>query len=143
MTSSPSCWAAFNVVLAREYSDPELMISVHRLSVDTWAVQNPGDGSRRAIQSVGLHLARLMIQIEDGLTGQAANASMLGFAVRKAELPKLPPRTRYAITVADVVKAVAPEDHRRAVRQWAAATWNNWDDQHDFIRRWARQTQPR
>ena len=107
MTSSPACWAAFNTVLEREYSSPELM-GVHRLSVDAWAVQHPGDGSRRAIQSVGLHLARLMVQIEDGASGEAANAAMLRFAARKAELPELPPREGYRMTVADVLGAVEP-----------------------------------
>ena len=136
MTSSPACWAAFNAVMAREYSDPALM-SVHRLSVDAWAVQHPGDGSRRAIQSVGLHLARLMVQIEQGLEGEAANAAMLRFARRKASLPELPPRDRYTVTVADVVEATEPEAHRLAVRSWATAVLANWSDQHDLIRRWA------
>jgi len=137
MTSSPACWAAFNTVMAREYSDPGLM-AVHRLSVDAWAVQHPGDGSRRAIQSVGLHLARLWVQIEQGLEGEAANAAMLGFAARKAGLPELPPRAAYAVTVAEVVEAADPDLHRAAVRRWATATWADWADQHDFIRRWAR-----
>jgi len=138
MTSSPACWAAFNAVMAREYSDPGLL-AVHRLSVDAWAVQHPGDGSRRAIQSVGLHLARLMMQIEQGLEGEAANTAMLGFAARKAELPALPPRAVYAVTAADVVDAVEPDEHRAAVRRWAEATWGDWADQHGFIRRWAHQ----
>ncbi len=137
MTSSPACWAAFNTVMEREYSNPELM-SVHRLSVDAWAVQHPGDGSRRAIQSVGLHLARLMVQIEDGSSGDPANAAMLRFAARKAELPELPPRAAYRMTVADVVGAFEPDAHRTAVRQWAEATWLDWQDQHDFIRGWAK-----
>jgi hypothetical protein len=137
MTSSPACWAAFNAVIAREFEDPSLM-PVHRLTVDVWAIQHPGDGSRRAIQSVGLHLARLWVQIEGGLTGVAANAAMLGFAARKASLPELPPRERYALTVADVVDALEPEVHRAAVRRWAEATWADWSDHHDFIRRWAR-----
>ncbi|MDP3802358.1 DUF5946 family protein [Brevundimonas sp.] len=138
MTSSPACWAAFNTVMAREYSDPGLM-AVHRLSVDAWAVQHPGDGSRRAIQSVGLHLARLMVQLDQGLEGEAANAAMLAFAARKAELPELPPRPVYALTVADVVGAEAPEAHAAAVRRWAEAVWADWSDCHDFIRRWAHQ----
>jgi hypothetical protein len=135
MTSSPACWAAFGTILAREYSNPQLM-AIHRLSVDTWAVQHPGDGSRRAIQSVGLHLARLMTQIQSGLSGEAANAAMLGFAARKSELPELPPRASYSLTVADVVDQVDPLDHSRAVRRWAEATWNEWADQHSFIRGW-------
>ncbi|HET6534679.1 MAG TPA: DUF5946 family protein [Sphingomicrobium sp.] len=136
MLSSPACWAAFNAVMAREYSNPSLL-SVHRLSVDTWAVQHPGDGSRRAIQSVGVHLARLMVQIEHGLPSDAVNAAMLRFAARKSELPELPPRSRYSVTVADVVDAAEPEDHRAAVRRWSEATWNDWADQHNFIRNWA------
>ena len=136
MTSSPACWAAFNAVMAREYSDPALM-PVHRLSVDAWAVQHPGDGSRRAIQSVGLHLARLMVQIEAGLEGDRAHRAMLGFAVRKADLPELPPRAAYAVTVADVVGAAGREAHQAAVRRWAESALDAWADQHEFIRRWA------
>ena len=136
MLSSPACWAAFSTVLEREYSNAELL-AIHRLTVDAWAVQHPGDGSRRAIQSVGLHLARLMVQIEDGLKGDEANAAMLAFASRKAELPELPPRGAYRVTVADVVAAVDPRDHQEAVRRWAEATWADWADQHDLIRSWA------
>jgi hypothetical protein len=136
MTSSPACWGAFNTVIAREFADPGLM-DIHRLTVDAWAVQHPGDGSRRAIQSVGLHLARLWVQLDQGLSGEAANAAMLGFAQRKADLPALPPRRIYASTIADVVDAAEPNAHRSAVTTWARAVWTDWDDQHDFIRRWA------
>jgi hypothetical protein len=80
-----------------------------------------------------------MVQIEQGLEGEAANAAMLGFAARKGDLPALPSRTAYAVTVADVVDAMEPDEHRAAVRRWAAATWADWTDQHGFIRRWAHQ----
>lgn len=103
----------------------------------THAVQHPGDGSRRAIQSVGLHLARLKVQIERGVEGEAANAAMLRFAARKASLPELPPRGHYAVTVADVAGAVEPDAHQAAVRRWAEAAWADWSDQHKFIRQWA------
>jgi len=136
MISSTACWAAFNAVIAREFENPDLM-PVHRMSVDAWAVQHPGDGSRRAIQSVGLHLARLWVQLDRGLEGEAANRVMSGFARRKAELPELPPRTCYTMTVADVIAAEEPSAHRAGVRQWAEAVWMDWADQHDFIRRWA------
>jgi len=141
MTSSPACWAAFGEVMAREYQNPDLM-PVHRLSVDAWAAQHPGDGSRQAIQSVGLHLARLMVQLDDGLTGDAANAAMLGFAARKAELPELPQPPRYSLTVADVVEAAEPVAHAAAVRRWAESVWADWSDQHTFIRAWAGRERP-
>lgn len=137
MTSSQACWAAFNAVIAREFADPGLM-PIHRLTVDAWAVQHPGDGSRRAIQSVGLHLARLWVQLDEGLSGEAANAAMLGFAARKADLPELPARAAYAMTVADVLDAAEPSAHAAVVRQWAESVWTDWADQHDFIRGWAR-----
>lgn len=136
MTSSPACWAAFGEVMAREYQNPDLM-PVHRLSVDAWAAQHPGDRSRQAIQSVGMHLARLMVQLDDGLSGEAANTAMLGFAARKAELPELPQPPRYSLTVADVVEAAEPVAHAAAVRRWAESVWADWSDQHTFIRAWA------
>lgn len=135
MTSSPACWAAFGEVCAREYSNPVLM-PIHRLSVDAWAVQHPGDGSRRAIQSVGLHLSRLMVQLDSDLDPEAANARMLAFAARKAELPVLPPPVGFPVTVADVVEAHDPADHVSAVRRWAASAWAAWAGQHEFIKRW-------
>src|ERR1700688_1721358 len=39
--SSPGCWAAYGEVLAREYRDYRLA-RLHRLTVDTYAVQHPG-----------------------------------------------------------------------------------------------------
>ena len=138
MTSSPACWAAFNEVIGREFSNPDLM-PIHCLSVDAWAVQHPGDGSRRAIQSVGLHLAGLWVQLEQGLSGEEASSAMQAFAARKAELPELPARRAYTLTVANVAGAAEPEAHRAAVRRWAEAAWADWSDQHQFIQGWARQ----
>jgi len=141
MTSSPACWAAFNAVIAREFADPVLM-AVHQLSVDAWAVQHPGDGSRRAIQSVGLHLASLMAQLEDGSTGPEAARRIQGFATYNVELPKLTAPFRWSSTVDDVVAACEPETHLTAVRNWAEDVWNDMADHHDFIRKWSGLVKP-
>lgn len=132
MLSSPACWAAFGEVLAREYSNPDLM-DIHRLTVDTWAVQHPGDGSRRAIQSVGMHLCRIRLQLEQGYRGLQANDAMQRLGLFKAELPELPPRARYQMTVADMRDAVEPDEHKAQVLRWARATWDDWADQHGFV----------
>lgn len=100
MISSPGCWERYGELLAREYSDPALMVT-HRLSVDTYAVQHPGDLSRRAIQSVGLHLARLMLQIDHPLPPAETNEVMLGHGKHKASLPPLSPPAAYMVTVCD------------------------------------------
>lgn len=63
--SSPGCWAAYGEVLAREYSDYR-PTRLHRLTVDTYAVQHPGVNVPAARRSVGLHLSRLYLLLEAG-----------------------------------------------------------------------------
>ncbi len=136
MESSPACWRAFGAVLAAEYSAPALM-PVHRLSVDAYAVQHPGGASRQAIQSVGLHLARLLVQIESPRPPKETNDVMRLFASRKASLERLTPPEKFSITVADVAPFAGGPEHEGKVRDWARAAWNDWRGAHDYIRRWA------
>ena len=137
MTSSPACWARYNVILAAEYSDADLM-RVHRLSVDTFAIQHPGANTeRREIQSVGLHLARLMFQLEGDLTPEATTNLMLRMGERKSTLTALQPPARFSITTADVAPFAGGPKHAETVREWARATFDDWSDHHAFIRRWA------
>ena len=139
MHGSPACWRAFGEVLAAEYGDPKLM-DVHRLSVDTYAVQHPGDGAdRRAVQSVGLHLARLMLQLENPRPPKETNAVMLGLASHKASLTRLAPPDRFTMTVADVWPLAGSRDHAARVREWARATWADWSAHHPYIRSWVTQ----
>lgn len=136
MESSPACWAAFGGILDAEYSNPRLM-QVHRLSVDSFAVQHPGDGSRRAIQSVGLHLARLYIQLEHDASPDECNAFMLRAAARKAELPLLPAPAAFETTTSDVAPLAGSGEHEDAVRMWALSAWQSYAHVHDFIEGWA------
>jgi len=137
MLSSAGCWAAFGAVLAREYSDRGLF-AVHRLSVDAYAVQHPGkQSSRPALQSVGLHLARLTLQLERGLSPERANAAMLQLAEYKARFHWLePPTSRGTITVAQVAPVVDPAAHEAAVRAWARSALDAWQAHRPIIERW-------
>jgi len=136
MTSSPACWAAFGAVLAREYSDRGLD-TVHRLSVDTYAVQHPGDRSPQCVQSVAVHLCRLCVILEGGFPIERANAVMLQVKQIEHRFTYLePPTSRADITVKDVVDAVSVDAHRAKVRQWALSAWNAWSVHHETIRRW-------
>lgn len=141
MISSPACYARFTAVLAHEYSDPALL-ATHRLSVDSYAVQHPGDGSeRRMVQSVGLHLARLCVQLEDHAAGrprgaEATNAVMLGLGQHKATLDWLEPPAQFAVTVADVVPYAGGPEHAARVIAWAEAAWADWAAHHDYVREW-------
>ena len=135
MTSIPGCWERYGGVLAREYSDPRLL-PTHRLSVDTYAVQHPGSDSRQAIQSVGLHLARLMLQVVAPRPPAETNDMMLGLGKHKFSLPLLRPPASFDLTVLDIPLAGAAEEHTSAVSAWAKATWMNWSEHHAFIQEW-------
>ena len=137
MESTAGCWAAFGEVLAREYSDPGYF-EVHRLSVDAYAVQHPGHPSRQSIQSVGVHLVRLCLFFEHGLTAEKANEAMLAAAKAKHNFLWLePPSSIGAITVADVAQTQTREDHNQIVRNWALSAWQAWAAHHDTVRKWA------
>lgn len=136
MHSSPGCFAAFNELLAAEYSSISLK-TVHRLTVDTWAVQHPGGNEdRRALQSVGLHLARLMLQLESPRPPAETNAVMLDFSSKKATLQKLTPPRSFRVTVSDVAPFAGSPLHAEKVREWGAATWQDWSDHHRYIKSW-------
>jgi hypothetical protein len=137
MESSPACWHAFGQVMAREYGNRELF-AVHRLSVDSYAVQHPGGSSRQAVQSVGVHLARLCLFLEGGLSAEQANAAMLRVGEGKGAMVQLArPASLGAVTVADVLAAEGPEAHAETVRRWARAAWEAWAEHHDLVREWA------
>lgn len=136
MTSSPGCWAIYGEVLAREYSD-FAYAEVHRLTVDAYAVQHPGSTDRQSIQSVGVHLVRLCLFIEHGLTEKKANDAMLEAAKNKHNFFYLkPPESFGSITAADIHKASSAEEHKKLVRKWAKSVWEAWSAHHDTIRQW-------
>ncbi|WP_299682593.1 DUF5946 family protein [uncultured Roseobacter sp.] len=137
MLSSPTCFAAYTELLAFEYSDPALM-PTHRLSVDAFAVQHPGDGvSRQAIQSVGLHLARLAVQLQHLHVPNRSADIMLLLGKYKGELEALSPPIEFSMTIADVQADAGTPAHICAVTNWAKSAWNDWREHHDYILDWA------
>ena len=136
MLSTPACWKLFGKLLAAEYESAVLM-EVHRLTVDTYAVQHPGDGSRRAIQSVGLHLARLSVQLETPRSPKETNDTMTRFAGRKKSFIELDPPKHFSMTIADVAPFAGSDTHAQKVQEWARSAWNDWREHHDYILDWA------
>lgn len=136
MVSSPGCWATYGEVLAREYGHPSYF-EIHRLTVDSYAVQHPGSTDRQSIQSVGVHLIRLCLFLEHGLSAERANEAMLEVAKYKRTFTWLkPPVSMGAVTAADVFKAGSVEEHKSIVRTWAEHSWNAWSMHHNTIRSW-------
>jgi hypothetical protein len=137
LESSPGCWQVYGHVLAREYSDAEYQ-ALHRLTVDSYAVQHPGRPSAQTIQSVGAHLVSLYLVVERGLAAAYATRA-IGEATRtKGRFFWLtPPKSCGAVTVVDVAAATTPRAHERSVRAWAEAAWGAWSEHHAIVRGWA------
>lgn len=103
MTASPACWSAYGALLTREYSD-RAYARFHRLSVDAYAVQHPGSPSSEAIHSVAVHLCRLCMIFEGGLSIERANEVMVALHKVERKFRWLePPRSRGEVTVAEVL----------------------------------------
>jgi len=136
MKSSTGCWAVYGEVLAREYSDPSFF-EVHRLTVDAYAVQHPGSNDRQSIQSVGVHLIRLCLFLEQGLSPENANDAMLAAGKNKKSFTYLEPPLNFgSITAQDIANAKTADEHKEIVKEWANSVWDAWSIHHDTIRNW-------
>ncbi len=136
MESSAGCWAAYGEVLAREYSS-SVYFEIHRLTVDAYAAQHPGQPSPQNIKSVGYHLIRLCLLLERGLKMEQANEAMLTITKTKEHFIWLtPPASLGSVTVADVHKTDNAEQHKHLVELWAASVWAAWSPHHPVIYSW-------
>ena len=134
MLSSPGCWAVYGEVLAREYQDPAFA-ALHRLTVDAYAVQHPGEPVPAARRSVFFHLMSLCLVLERGCPPREATEVLQRLGAEKP-LPEWlePPEARGRLTVVDVHGVEGPEAHVTAVERWARSAWNAWSEHHDRVR---------
>lgn len=137
MESSPGCWATYGRVMALEYTEPALS-DVHRLSVDAYAAQHPGQPSSQSMKSVGVHLIRLFLTIERGFDVRESNRIMVAVSKVKHRFGWLePPSSLGDLNVNHVVHAASTDDHRAAVREWSHSVWSAWEPHHATIEEWA------
>ena len=125
MIGSAGCWARYGAVLGREYEEPALFADVHRLTVDAYAAQHPGDPTdRRAVQSAWIHFAALDAMFRHGRSHDEARA-LLGRLAGHVFPPLPAAPLPWPITAADVA-AAALEQHRGLVEEWARVTHAGW-----------------
>ena len=111
-----------------EYGYPEL---THRLTVDTYAIQHPGQPSRKSIQSVNVHLISLYFIFKKGFDGRMATLKMNEVLAKDLKLEWLePPEPNGQITVIDIANAKGKAEHERQVRGWAENVWGHWYTRH-------------
>ena len=125
------CWDLYGQVLAKEYGEYNYPEPTHRLTVDTYAIQHPGEPGRQSIQSVNGHLVSLYFILVKNLDGRQATQKLSGLLAKEPLLEWLePPEPNGGITIADVLTATHKEEHERKVRAWAEDVWKGWYDKH-------------
>lgn len=133
MLGSAACWEVYGEILAGDYGERGYP-PIHRLVVDTYAVQHPGQPDRRAIQSVRVHLMSLYLVLEQGFTPERARRELARILKRATTFRWLdPPKPNGTMTVVDVARA---DDYAVAARQWAGSVWDAWGAHHETVEGW-------
>lgn len=129
--ATQGCWNLYGQILAKEYGEYNYPQLTHRLTVDTYAIQHPGQPGRQSIQSVNIHLISLFLIIEKGFNGEVATKKMGAMLSKEPKFEWLdPPQPNGRITVIDVLQANSKEEHEKKVREWADDVWNCWYSKH-------------
>ena len=143
------CWALFGQVQADELARIGYP-PAHRLVVDAYMAQHPGDGSeRRARQSVFVHLVALCVALERGESaGRATQAIQRATqAIRRATQAIRRAVSRHAdfpvlrragdpglLTIVHMAGALDLADDETRARAWARCVWDSWNEHQPLIR---------
>ena len=134
IAAAPGCWALYSELTGRDqvrgWLRPE-----RQLLVDAYAVQHPGEPSRRSRQSVCVHLQGLCRTLERG--GDPGDGPEFLQSRSHRDYPWLePPTAQYPVTVVDVGGATDLGGYLRAMWAMARATWEAWTGHHSLVRGW-------
>jgi hypothetical protein len=133
--SAPGCWQVFGEVQADEalrFGYPP----AHRLVVDAYMAQHPGDGhDRRDRQSVFVHLLALCALLERAMPPDSVTRSLGRWVASRSNFPILRRGSEPGqVTVLAMVGAIDLDDYDRRARKWAASVWDAWAQHHPLIR---------
>lgn len=133
LDASPGCWEIFGEVLAREFGEFGYP-PVHRMTVDTYAVQHVGRPGLQTIRSVAIHLTGLCLSLECGLSPQAVTEAIGRVRTSGYDLRWLDPPTALGrITIIEVRAAADLEEHTAIVTDWAQCVWRAWSPHHKTV----------
>ena len=129
--ASQGCWNLYTEVLAKEYGEYNYPEHTHRLTVDTYAIQHPGQPGRQSIQSVNVHLISLYFVLIKKMSGSSATKLMGKILQCNPAFEWLEPLTpNGTITVVDVLKATNSAEHELIVTKWAEDVFACWFSKH-------------
>jgi len=125
--ATQGCWDLYCQILSKEYCEYKYPETTHRLTVDTYSIQHPGQPCRQAIQSVNVHLIGLYFVLIKNLNGKETTKKMGKILEKKPKFEWLePPKPNGLITVNDVLIAKNQEEHEQKIREWAESVFNCW-----------------
>ena len=132
--ASPACWAAYGQVLEREYADPAFFKN-HRMTVDAYALQHPGDRSPQAVQSVNIHLISTTLIFKYNAKSERELKAMQTISAASKKDKNLfewlkPPASLGHVTVLELLPMTRLDDYLKAVEDWARSAWQAWESHH-------------
>jgi predicted SnoaL-like aldol condensation-catalyzing enzyme len=130
------CRPLLDELIAREFGDYRYA-RMHRLTVDTYALQHP-EHYMRSAKSFVAHLTGMCAAMETG-DAAAINRSVQQWlnGPKAIERPLDVPRgQRGDLTIVHVHEATTPDDYLRRVQEWARSTWSAWASHHALAREW-------
>lgn len=131
------CWNIYGKVLAKEFGIYDYP-AVHRLTVDAYSAQHPGNESVLTTQSVAVHLLGLFFTLEKNYNNDNTIRLVKRLLLNRDMFYWLePPEHLGALTIADVYKTKNLNDHARIVKEWAQEVWQSWTPHHKTIIKWA------
>lgn len=120
--------------MAREFSDFRYG-RVHRLTVDTYSLQHP-DRYMRSARSFAAHLTGMCVFMEHGGDRELLRLLQRWLnGKRVVEKPPLPEAVG-ELTIAHLIEAQSPEQHRRRVYEWAEDVWQAYAACHTLASEW-------
>ena len=132
------CQHILDEILARDFTDAGYF-GVHRMVIDTYSLQPP-DRYCASAKSLAAHLTGLGWLIERGGSKAVGSEALRRWldGTPRLDKPELP-RSRGALTIADVRGAGDAPSHSRAVEAWARSTWEAYAPLHPAARAWIEQ----
>ena len=132
------CQEIFDGLLARDFSNVAYF-AVHRMLVDTYALQHP-DRYCASAKSLAAHLTGLCWLVEHSgsrAVGSEALRRWLngGPQLEKPEVPSI----RGWLTIGDLPQGEDPGAHAQAVDRWARSAWEAYSALHPLARQWIQQ----
>jgi len=136
--ATDGCRRLFEQVIARDFSDARYF-RVHRLTVDTYALQHPDEYCASA-KSLLAHLTGLGWLLEHEVSRAVGSEALRQWVEAHGEIAKPSmPTSRGGLTIEDVRHATTPVMYAHAVDRWARATWQAYAPLHETVRAWIRE----